>query len=151
MKKTDSIAQKIRELYAITTELESLYPGRKFTIDGHLVGSIGEVLVAERYGLTLLPNSTQTHDAEAKDGRLVQIKAKQTKRIAISSEPDFLIAIQIQENGTWMEIYNGPGGPVWENAGKLQKNGQRPISVAKLKSLMKTVLDSHRIQPIERE
>ena len=151
MKNTDSIAQKIRELYAITTELESLYPGRKFTIDGHLVGSIGEVLVAERYGLTLLPNSTQTHDAEAEDGRLVQIKATQTKRIAISSEPDFLIAIQIQENGTWMEIYNGPGGPVWENAGKLQKNGQRPISVAKLKSLMKTVLDSHRIQPIERE
>ena len=90
MKNTDSIAQKIRELYAITTELESLYPGRKFTIDGHLVGSIGEVLVAERYGLTLLPNSTQTHDAEAKDGRLVQIKATQTKRIAISSEPDFL-------------------------------------------------------------
>lgn len=151
MKNTDSIAQKIRELYAITTDLESLYPGRKFTIDGHLVGSIGEVLVAERYGLTLLPNSTQTHDAEAEDGRLVQIKATQTKRIAISSEPDFLIAIQIQENGTWMEIYNGPGGPVWENAGKLQKNGQRPISVAKLKSLMKTVLDSHRIQPIERE
>ena len=75
MKNTDSIAQKIRELYAITTELESLYPGRKFTIDGHLVGSIGEVLVAERYGLTLLSNSTQTHDAEAKDGRLVQIKA----------------------------------------------------------------------------
>ena len=151
MKNADSIAQKIRELYAITTELESLYPGRKFTIDGHLVGSIGEVLVAERYGLTLLPNSTQTHDAEAEDGRLVQIKATQTKRIAISSEPDFLIAIQIQENGTWLEIYNGPGGLVWENAGKLQKNGQRPISVAKLKSLMKTVLDSHRIQPIERE
>ena len=151
MKNTDSIAQKIRELYAITTELESLYPGRKFTIDGHLVGSIGEVLVSERYGLTLLPNSTQTHDAEAEDGRLVQIKATQTKRIAISSEPDFLIAIQIQENGTWLEIYNGPGGLVWENAGKLQKNGQRPISVAKLKSLMKTVSDSHRIQPIERE
>ena len=151
MKNTDSIAQKIRELYAITEELERLYPGRKFTIDGHLVGSIGEVLVAERYGLTLLPNSTQTHDAEAKDGRLVQIKATQTKRIAISSEPDFLIAIQIQENGTWLEIYNGPGGSVWENAGKLQKNGQRPISVAKLKSLMKAVPDSHRIQPIERE
>ena len=151
MKNTDSIAQKIRELYAITEELERLYPGRKFTIDGHLVGSIGEVLVSERYGLTLLPNSTQTHDAEAEDGRLVQIKATQTKRIAISSEPDFLIAIQIQENGTWLEIYNGPGGSVWENAGKLQKNGQRPISVAKLKSLMKTVPDSQRIQPLERE
>ena len=39
MKNTDSIAQKIRELYAITTELESLYPGRKFTIDGQEDGT----------------------------------------------------------------------------------------------------------------
>ena len=151
MKNTDSIAQKIRELYAITTELESLYPGRKFTIDGHLVGSIGEVLVAERYGLTLLPNSSQTHDAKAEDGRLVQIKATQTKRIAISSEPEYLIVIQIYEDGTWVEIYNGPGNLAWEAAGKIQKNGQRPISVAKLKTLMKSVSDFQRIKTVGRE
>ena len=64
---------------------------------------------------------------------------------------DFLIAIQIKEDGSWVEIYNGPGDLVWENAGKMQKNGQRPISVAKLKALMKTVPDSQRIKPIERE
>ena len=42
------LSEKIKELYRITAELERRYPGRKFTIDGHLVGSIGEVIVAER-------------------------------------------------------------------------------------------------------
>jgi len=35
---------KIQELYSIVNELEDTFSGRKFTLDGHLVGSIGEVL-----------------------------------------------------------------------------------------------------------
>ena len=142
------LSDKIKELYRITNELETEYPGRKFTIDGHLVGSIGEVIVAENYGLELLPNSTETHDAEAKDGKLVQIKATQINRIAISSEPDFIIVIQLQSDGSWIEIYNGPGKHVWDNAGKMQKNGQRPISIHKLKNLMETVKDNDKIKRI---
>ena len=133
------LSDKIKELYKITNELESSYPGRKFTIDGHLVGGIGEVIVAEHYGLKLLPNSTETHDAVSTDGKYVQIKATQINRIAISSEPDYLIVIKLFSDGTWEEVYNGPGKLVWENAGKMQKNGQRPVSVSKLRSLMSSV------------
>ena len=130
------LSDKIKELYRITGELESEYPGRTFTPDGHLVGSIGEVLVAEHYGLELLPNSTKTHDAVSKDGKYIQIKATQKDSIAISSEPDHLIVIKLLSDGSWREIYNGPGKPAWDNAGKLQKNGQRPISLSKLVGLM---------------
>lgn len=42
------ISEKVKRIYAITAELEALYPGRHFTPDGHMVGSIGEVLVAEK-------------------------------------------------------------------------------------------------------
>lgn len=133
------LSDKIKELYKITTELERTYPGRKFTVDGHLVGSIGEVIVAEHYGLNLLPNSTKTHDAVSKEGKMVQIKATQVKGISISSEPDYVIVIRILSDGSWVEVYNGPGKPVWDNAGKMQKNGQRPISLSKLRSLMNSV------------
>ena len=133
------LSDKIKELYKITNELEYSYPGRKFTIDGHLVGSIGEVIVAEHYGLDLLPNSTKTHDARTKDGKMVQIKATQVKGIAISSEPDYLIVIRLLSDGSWEEIYNGPGKAAWDNAGKMQKNGQRPISLSKLRNLMGSV------------
>ena len=133
------LSDKIKQLYKITNELEQTYPGRKFTVDGHLVGSIGEVIVAEHYGLSLLPNSTKTHDAVSKEGKQVQIKATQVKGIAISSEPDYLIVIRLLSDGSWEEIYNGPGKAAWDNAGKMQKNGQRPISLSKLRNLMGSV------------
>ena len=142
------VSEKVKELYRITNELESKYPGRKFTIDGHLVGSVGEVIVAEAYGLDLLPNSTERHDAVSKDGKYVQIKTTQINKVSISSEPEFLIVIQILFDGSWIEIYNGPGKYVWDNAGKMQKNGQRPISIHKLKNLMETVKDNDKIKRI---
>lgn len=135
----------IQDLFRTACELESRYPGRKFSIDGHLLGSIGEVIAAEYYGLTLLPNSSERHDAKDRQGRLIQIKATQIDRISISSEPDYLIVIQITSDGNWSEIYNGACSRVWNNAGKMQKNGQRPISIAKLKLLMKSVSDDEKI------
>ena len=142
------LSDKIKELYRITNELEKEYPGRKFTVDGHLVGSIGEVIVAEHYGLTLLPNSTKTHDALTDDKKYVQIKATQVKSISISSEPDYVIVIKLFSDGSWEEVYNGPGNLVWDAAGKMQKNGQRPISLNKLKVLMNSVNERDKIKRI---
>ena len=141
-----TLSDKIKELYKITNELEKEYPGRKFTIDGHLVGSIGEVIVAEHYGLTLLPNSTKTHDACSKDKKLVQIKATQVKGVSISSEPDYIIVIKLLPDGSWEEIYNGPGKPVWDSAGKMQKNGHRSIPLNKLNNLRTLEVKKIRLQ-----
>ena len=74
------IAEKIRKIYEITRELEEMYPGRHFTPDGHMVGSIGEVIAAEEYGLELFEASHPVHDARAQDGKLVQIKATQGRQ-----------------------------------------------------------------------
>jgi hypothetical protein len=32
-------------------------------------------------------------------------------------------------------VYDGPGAPVWERAGPLQKNGQRTIALSTLKAI----------------
>lgn len=53
----------IMELYRLTNELENMFPGRHFTPDGHLVGSIGEALAAYYYGLELLTASSRGKDA----------------------------------------------------------------------------------------
>lgn len=130
------LSEKIRALYAIVNDLETAYPGRRFTLDGHMIGSIGEVIATEAFDLNLLPNSTPEHDATACDGRLVQIKATQRDRIALSACQEHLLVLRIDGNGSWYVVYNGPGKPAWERAGKIQKNGQRPISLAALKTLM---------------
>lgn len=73
MTKLSEVPSLIRELYGIVARLEKLPGDRKFTPDGHLVGSLGEVIAAHDYGLELLPPSAPTHDAVAADGRMVQI------------------------------------------------------------------------------
>ena len=141
----NSVAEKIKALYEISHELEELFPGRHYTPDGHMIGSIGEALAASYYGLELFPASEETHDAKAPDGRLVQIKATQINRISLSSEPRWLLVLRIHRDGTFSEEYNGPGKLAWEHCGKMQKNGQQPISLAKLRKLRAEVPDSVRL------
>ena len=142
------VAEKIQKLYEIVRELEQLYPGRKFTPDGHLVGSIGEVYAADTYGLSLFTASAETHDAESRCGKKVQIKATQGAQVGIRSMPQHLLVLFISANGEFSEIYNGPGELAWNAAGGMQKNGQRSIRVSKLKRLMSQVDPSQIINAI---
>lgn len=140
----------IRDLYEIVVELERIFPGRHFTPDGHLVGSLGEVVAALRYGLALLPASAETHDATASDGRLVQIKATQRDRVALSSKAQHLLVLRLLRSGDVEEVYNGPGAEPWAHAGKRQKNGQRPISTRTLADLATAVPTRDRLPCRER-
>jgi hypothetical protein len=146
----DKMPLLIKELYSIIHKLEQNFPGRHFTPDGHLVGSIGEVLASYHYGLELLSASTEIHDAKTRDGRLVQIKATQGKSIGLRSEPDYLIVIKILPNGQYEEVYNGQGKVAWDSSGSMQKNGQRSISVTRLRKLMESVQDDYRISKISK-
>jgi len=76
------LPEPVARIYKATAELEALYPVRKFTPDGHLVGSIGEVIAAEALGLTLYPMSMPGHDAFDANGD-VQIKLTAGKSIAM--------------------------------------------------------------------
>ncbi len=140
------LENRIKELYRIINELEKQYPGRHFTPDGHLIGSIGEVYASEKYGLKLLTASAEKHDAETADGRMVQIKITQTDRASIYSEPDYLIVLKMNPDGQIEEIYNGKGAEPWMACGKLQKNGHRTISIRKLKEINAKVPVEDRIR-----
>ena len=131
-----TVSDVIRDLHALVRKLEQMHPGRRFTLDGHLVGSIGEVVAAERYGLELLPTGSEGHDARDPETlELVQIKATQIKSIGLFSEPERLIVLSIQPDGGIHEVYSGPGAEPWRQAGKMQKNGQRRISLARLRAI----------------
>ena len=132
-------------LYAISQELEQLFPGRHYTPDGHRVGSIGEALAAGCYRLELFTAGAETPDAKAPDGRLVQIKVTQMKRVSLSSKPKWLLVLKIHPDGTFTGEYNGPGALVWDRCGKMQKNGQRPISRAALRKLREKVPVDNRL------
>jgi len=129
------VARYLDELYAAADSLERMFPGRKFTLDGHLVGSVGEVVAAYIFDLDLNPASTLGHDAKARDGRNVEIKLTQGSGVAIRHEPEHLIVLHRPKGGPIRIVFNGPGSVAWGAAGKMQKNGQRPISLTRLSQL----------------
>ena len=133
------------DLYTASDGLEQMFPGRKFTLDGHLVGSVGEVVAAYIFDLDLNPASTQGHDAKARDGRSVEIKLTQRKSVAIRHEPDHLVVLHRPKGGRMRVVFNGPGEIAWRAAGKMQKNGQKPISLMALSGLMAAVPESERL------
>lgn len=145
-----TLAETIRRLYSIVQELENAHPRRHFTLDGHLVGSIGEVYASEHYGLTLYEASHPTHDAwvtrDPEPKRQVQIKATQRDRVALSGRPDYLIVLRISQEGEFEEVYNGPGEPTWKRG---EDNGrQYQVSLSRLRKLNAQVADEDRIPAV---
>lgn len=125
------LPEAVARIYRSTAELEASYPGRKFTPDGHLVGSIGEVVAAEALGLTLYPMSQPGHDVNGD----VQIKMTAGTRVSMYAKCDRLVVLRIVSPEEAEIVYDGPGQPVWESAGEPQKNGQRSISLSRLCSI----------------
>ena len=143
------LACLIHALYGVVRELEKEFGAekRKFTLDGHLVGSIGEVVASYAFGLKLYQASTEGHDAEwmGKEGksRKVQIKLTGgTKSVGLRSEPEHLIVLQlVKEKNKFEIIYNGPGAPVWDRHVKGKNkpsSGQYQVSLKQLKAFEKT-------------
>lgn len=142
--KMDAIKEKIQKLISIVKELETDFPGRHFTLDGHLVGSIGEVMAAYYYGIELYAASAVVHDGEI-DGKKVQIKISQQDDIVINHEPEYLIVLYLRKNGDVFEVYNGPGEAPWNSASKRDSHNNRHMRVNKLMELDKQVSDEFRI------
>lgn len=142
----DAVPALVQELYALVRTLEAHFPGRKFTPDGHLVGSLGEVLAAYHYGLELYPASTEGHDGCCPEGRRVQVKATQRSQVGLSCEPEHLLVLKLWEDGTVTEVYNGPGSLAWGRAGPMQKNGHRPITLSRLRALMAEIPELQRMK-----
>jgi len=142
----------VKQLYVtVNNELEAMFPGRHFTSDGHMVGSLGECLVGDAYNLKLKTASNKGYDAVTETGLEVEIKkATQSNSVAFRSQPQHTIIIKILRDGTFEEIYNGPGAFVWELfiGKRLPSNGQFQVSLNKLRQLNKTVAHTDRMPRI---
>ena len=151
MSKSISIPDASCQLLAIVEQLHAAYKhlNKRFTLDGRLVGDIGEVLVEHEYDVKLFEDTQKHYDARSSDGRRVQIKATMQNCLTFPADnvPDNYIGIQINSNGTFAEIFNGPGKIVKKalRNRKPTKTNQHVVSVNALKKLNKDVKPTDRI------
>jgi len=144
------ISKAIKKLLETVDELQRAYPKKKFTLDGRLLGDIGEILVEGAYDLTLFDRLAKHHDGTTSDGRLVQIKAtmQNTLTFPVDHVPDYYLGIKIKSDGTFDEIFNGPGSIVakYISNRKPTKTNLHSVPISSLSKLNLTVPKINKIQ-----
>jgi hypothetical protein len=63
-----TIQRALKQLLQVVGELQSTYPKKKFTLDGRLVGDLGEALVEDAYDVELFDRVVKHYDARTPDG-----------------------------------------------------------------------------------
>ena len=62
------------QLFTLVEELKAAARGLNFSPAGSMIGTIGEVIAAARYGLELAKSANEGFDAIAPDGMKVEVK-----------------------------------------------------------------------------
>lgn len=141
----------IRRLIDARNDLKAHFSGvdLSFTLDGNLVGDLGEAVAADLFGLKLTGRSHEAIDGYAPDGRSVQVKASGTARGAafrlVDTKADHLLFFHFNYDGCYGEIvYNGPEEPVREILPEVWV-GQRCVSATAFRRLDKLVREKDRL------
>lgn len=144
-----TVPEAVQQLLGIVQRLHQAFPHKAFTLDGRLVGDLGEVLVEQVYDLTLLEGLQKHYDAKTSDGRQVQIKATMKANVTfpVDHTPDHYLAVKIHPDGSIEEIFNGPGSMVREliKGRKNTKTNLHSIAIGALQKLQGQVTESQKV------
>ena len=143
------IPEAVKKLLEIVEELKANYPNKKFTLDGRLVGDLGEVIVEQYYEVDLFPGLMKGYDGKTPGGRKVQIKTTMQDHLTFPCNhiPDYYIGIKIFPEGDHKEIFNGPGKVAHQAIANRNEtnNNLHSISISKLIKLNQEVSPNERI------
>lgn len=112
--KRHSIAEALQLIFEGIRQLKKTFPEKEFTIDGRLVGDIGEIIATLEYEVELFDVLCKGYDGRMPDGRLVQVKATFKNSLTFRSVPDYYLGLKLYEDGRHEEVYNGPGRLIYD-------------------------------------
>jgi len=148
MDKKDTITSALEHIFSGIGELHKAFPQKNFTIDGRLVGDIGEVIATLEYDIHLYEIQQSDHDGETSDGRKVQVKATFKESLTFGTIPDYYLGLKLFKDGRHEEIFNGPGQIIYERYQDRKGIGKTLLSfpINELKRLSGLVPYSERIK-----
>ncbi|MFH1340384.1 MAG: hypothetical protein ABIL01_04085 [Pseudomonadota bacterium] len=118
------LPKSVAKIYEAVAELSAEYPGRPFTPDGHLIGSIGGVVARETFGFELHEPSNKHHDARCSLRGDAEVKITAGNTISMRGPCNHLIVLKVVSPRYVEIIFDGSGIGLWEDAGKTASNGQ---------------------------
>jgi hypothetical protein len=146
-----AITESLALIFEGIRRLGAAFPHRAFTIDGRLVGDVGEVIAALEYDLLLDSVQRADHDAVTPDGRLVQIKATFRDHLTFKTIPAYYLGFKLYPDGRHEEIFNGPGHIIATRYAHRKGMGTSLLSfpIGELRRLSESIPDAERI-PVRR-
>jgi len=145
----------IANLVSARNELRDHYVSSKlnFTLDGNLLGDLGEAIAAEVFGIKLHGPGVAGIDGHAPDGRSVQVKVTGTDRGPAfrwrEKRADHLLffSLDVEDKTEGLVVFNGPEDVAikylpskWE--------GQRSLTRVQIRAADLEVKDADRLKPI---
>lgn len=127
--------------------LQKEFPHRRFTIDGRLVGDIGEIIAATEFDVDLDHISRPGHDGQTSAKRLVQIKATFQDHLTFRSTPELYLGIKLSRDGGREVVFNGPGQVIFDEYKHRTGIGQSLLRfpISRLRELSANVSDKDRV------
>ncbi|UQV17617.1 hypothetical protein MU852_12285 [Brevundimonas albigilva] len=145
----EDVAEGLRLIFEGIRHLQGHCGTRhRFTIDGRLVGDIGELIAEREFEIRLDRVGRADYDAVAEHtGRDVQIKAGFKDSLTFKKTPDLYLGLRLSEDGSHEVIFNGPGDVIAEAMKTRAGFGEKllSISMARLRSLNARVEPDQRI------
>jgi hypothetical protein len=118
-----SIAEGLSWIFRGIEALKAAFPDRKFTIDGRLVGDIGEIIANLEYDLILDGISRPSYDAKTVDGRDMQIKATFKDQLTFKTANGLYLGFKLDPRGDYEEVFNGPADLIFRHFAKRKNIG----------------------------
>ena len=128
MNKNAAIADALGLIFIGIGKLRDAFPQKYFTIDGRLVGDIGEVIAAIEYDFLPYATIQPGHDGHTSNGLRVQVKATFKNSLTFTTVPDYYLGFKLYEDGHYEEIYNGPGQVIFERYSHRKGIGEKLLS-----------------------
>lgn len=141
------IKKALGQIFSGIRGLHEAHPNKQFTIDGRLVGDLGEMFAAVYYDVIIDPVQQADHDGETSDGSRVQVKATFKDSLTFKRRPELYLGIKLYEDGRFEEIYNGPPDLICAEYGHRKGFGENLLSfpIKRLRELGSQIPESKRI------
>jgi hypothetical protein len=145
----DRIEAALAHIFEGITLLQAEFPLRQFTIDGRLVGDIGEIIAAAEFEVDLDIVGAAGYDGTTSDGRRVQIKCTFQDALTFGRTPDLYLGLKLYRDGRHEVIFNGPGRIIFDEFRGRAGIGERLLRFPnnRLRELSATVPEAERIRP----